>query len=61
MNTANAAFWTVYAISIADFYIMIPNGLGVLLGIVQVFLVLIFPRLPLDGIDIMRGGNPSVH
>eukprot|EP00814_Leptocylindrus_danicus_P014632 CAMPEP_0116021584 /NCGR_PEP_ID=MMETSP0321-20121206/10480_1 /TAXON_ID=163516 /ORGANISM="Leptocylindrus danicus var. danicus, Strain B650" /LENGTH=184 /DNA_ID=CAMNT_0003492495 /DNA_START=200 /DNA_END=754 /DNA_ORIENTATION=+ len=48
MNTANATFWTAYAISIVDYYIMIPNGLGVLLGIVQVFLVIIFPRIPFD-------------
>jgi len=43
MNTVNGAFWTAYAISIVDFYIMIPNALGVLLGFVQILLCMVYP------------------
>lgn len=48
MNTANATFWTLYALAIKDLYIAIPNGIGVALGIVQIFLVIIFPRIELE-------------
>ena len=57
MNTANALFWTAYAISISDIYIALPNGIGVILGVLQALLVLIIPKRPLnakaDGISVV--------
>jgi solute carrier family 50 protein (sugar transporter) len=44
MNTANAFFWCVYSLAIQDFYILIPNGLGFLFGLIQVALYQCFPR-----------------
>lgn len=46
MNTSNAVFWTAYALSpqINDPYIYAPNGLGVVLGTIQFFLWMFFPR-----------------
>jgi len=46
MNTSNAIFWTAYALSpqINDPYIYAPNGLGVVLGTIQFFLWMVFPR-----------------
>jgi solute carrier family 50 protein (sugar transporter) len=44
MNTTNAFFWCVYAFTIEDYYILIPNGIGFIFGLVQVLLFCIFPR-----------------
>jgi solute carrier family 50 (sugar transporter) len=44
MNTANAFFWCVYSLAIQDYYILIPNGLGFLFGLLQVALYQCFPR-----------------
>ncbi|KAL7501108.1 hypothetical protein ACHAWT_010859 [Skeletonema menzelii] len=44
MNTSNAFFWCVYSLAIQDYYILIPNGLGFLFGLVQVALYQCFPR-----------------
>ena len=53
MNTANAFFWCVYSLAIQDYYILIPNGLGFLFGLVQVALYQCFPRSEevIDGSD----------
>ncbi len=43
-STVNACFWTAFGIGIMDLVILIPNGLGAILGFIQVFLCLIAPR-----------------
>lgn len=43
MNTANAVFWTAFGIGIMDWYIIVPNGFGGILGVVQMFLRLVVP------------------
>jgi hypothetical protein len=45
-NTLCSIFWTAYAVApqINDPFIYVPNGLGVLLGLIQFILYLIFPR-----------------
>ena len=43
-NTANAVFWTAFGIGIMDWIIVIPNGLGSVLGFIQVFLCLVIPN-----------------
>lgn len=44
MNTLNGLFWCAYGIYRMDLFIVVPNGLGALLGFIQGFLCLIFPR-----------------
>ena len=53
MNTSNSFFWCVYSLAIQDYYILIPNGLGFLFGLVQVALYQCFPRSEevIDGSD----------
>eukprot|EP00573_Skeletonema_grethae_P004062 CAMPEP_0201704982 /NCGR_PEP_ID=MMETSP0578-20130828/44485_1 /ASSEMBLY_ACC=CAM_ASM_000663 /TAXON_ID=267565 /ORGANISM="Skeletonema grethea, Strain CCMP 1804" /LENGTH=284 /DNA_ID=CAMNT_0048193123 /DNA_START=156 /DNA_END=1007 /DNA_ORIENTATION=- len=52
MNTSNAFFWCVYSLAIQDYYILIPNGLGFLFGLIQVALYQCFPRSDaLEGSD----------
>lgn len=46
LNTLNGAFWGIYGITVSNLFVIIPNGLGVLLGIVQIILVLALPRYP---------------
>lgn len=43
-NTATAAFWCAYGVAIMDPFIGVPNGLGALLGAVQIVLYVLFPR-----------------
>ena len=45
-NTLCSIFWTAYAVApqINDPFIYVPNGLGVLLGLIQFILYIIFPR-----------------
>jgi solute carrier family 50 protein (sugar transporter) len=50
-NTANGAFWTAYGLAVLDPFIYAPNGLGAALGVVQIFLVMTFPRIPLEEVD----------
>ena len=45
-NTANGAFWGAYGVAVLDPFVYVPNGLGAALGVVQIFLVLTFPRIP---------------
>jgi len=46
-NTSCAIFWTAYAIAphINDPFIYVPNGLGVILGIIQFVLWTVFPSI----------------
>jgi len=45
-NTANGVFWTAYGIAVVDWFVIVPNGLGALLGVIQMVLCVIFPRRP---------------
>ena len=44
MNTLNGTFWFVYGMAILDFFVAVPNGLGTLLGVIQIVLCVTFPR-----------------
>ncbi|KAK1941157.1 Bidirectional sugar transporter SWEET6a [Phytophthora citrophthora] len=41
---ANGALWTVYGIMQTDYYVLVPNAISGLLCLVQVILVVVFPR-----------------
>jgi solute carrier family 50 (sugar transporter) len=43
-NTFNGTFWAVYGFAVADPFIYVTNGLGAILGVVQILLCLMFPR-----------------
>ena len=43
LNTANAVFWTAFGFGTRDWFIVVPNGLGALLGFVQMMLRLAVP------------------
>ena len=42
----NGSLWTIYALFIADPFIWIPNGLGVILSAAQIVLRLVYRRTP---------------
>ena len=54
MNTVNAFFWCVYSLAIQDYYILIPNGLGFMFGILQTILYKCYPH---NGNDTIVDGN----
>ena len=43
-NSLNGIFWMAYGLAVADPFIIVPNGIGVFLGVVQGVLVLLLPR-----------------
>jgi solute carrier family 50 protein (sugar transporter) len=43
-NTLNGTFWFAYGLAIQDWFIAVPNGMGAALGVVQVILLVLFPR-----------------
>ncbi|GFR43393.1 hypothetical protein Agub_g4470 [Astrephomene gubernaculifera] len=43
MNTLNAALWTTYGVAVRDPYIWLPNGIGLVLSLMQVALRVVFP------------------
>jgi len=43
-SAANASLWTAYGVAVNDFYLVVPNGLGVVLSCAQFILWMIFPR-----------------
>ena len=44
MNTSNAVFWTAFGFGTWDWFILIPNGLGCILGAIQIFLQIVLPK-----------------
>jgi hypothetical protein len=58
-NTLNSSFWTAYGFAILDGFIFIPNGIGAILGIVQIVLVAILPRKMLDQKKVTEDTSPS--
>ena len=44
MNILNTSFWTIYGIAQNDAIIIIPNALGLLLGMTQGGVCMVYPR-----------------
>lgn len=42
-NTACSVFWAAYGVAIQDWFMTVPNTVGVFLGVVQMFLRILFP------------------
>ena len=42
VNTTNGCFWAAYGFAVQDYFIYVPNGLGALVGLVQIVLFLVF-------------------
>ena len=58
-NTANGVFWAAYGLAVLDPYVALPNGLGALLGVVQMILWVIFPRNGSDKVEGESDGGTS--
>lgn len=43
MNTTNAGLWTTYGLAVGDYYVWVPNGIGLLLSVAQLVLRAVFP------------------
>lgn len=44
LNCINAAFWAAYGFAVNDIVVYGPNGLGLLLGLIQALLCCVFPK-----------------
>lgn len=49
MNTGCAIFWTGFGFGIMDYFIIVPNGIGCVLGFIQMFLRLVVPSSGIHG------------
>jgi len=45
----NGSLWFAYGLAVSDVFIVFPNGLGALLGLIQLLLCMTFPRYPRGG------------
>mmetsp|Transcript_9405 Transcript_9405/g.15101 ORF Transcript_9405/g.15101 Transcript_9405/m.15101 type:complete len:435 (+) Transcript_9405:94-1398(+) len=45
-NTLNGSFWLAYGLAVKDPFIIVPNGMGTVLGGIQIVLLMLFPRTP---------------
>lgn len=43
MSCVNGSLWVCYGLAVNDYFIWVPNGVGVVLGLVQLILIAIFP------------------
>lgn len=44
LNTINSSFWFIYGVSLLNPFIFVSNGAGVIFGVVQMVLCVLFPR-----------------
>jgi solute carrier family 50 protein (sugar transporter) len=42
----NATFWLLYGVALWDYVLMVPNSIGLTLGLAQVLLCLVYPKKP---------------
>lgn len=40
----NGSLWFFYGVAVNDFFVAVPNGIGALLGVIQLVLCLLYPR-----------------
>jgi len=60
LNTANAVFWTAFGFGVLDWFIIVPNGLGAVLGFVQMVLRMVVPcRENEFGLSSTDGGGAA--
>ncbi|KAL3807274.1 hypothetical protein ACHAXA_004090 [Cyclostephanos tholiformis] len=57
MMSLNAFFWCVYSLAIRDYYILLPNGIGLVLGLVQMMLCALYPIAGGDDDDTHQNTN----
>ena len=61
MGIGNATFWLLYGIALWDFVVMVPNGIGLLLGITQSIVCMWYPRRDPGAIPIGDGDIAMTH
>ncbi|RLN54003.1 hypothetical protein BBJ28_00015424 [Nothophytophthora sp. Chile5] len=62
----NAILWVVFAITVGDMFVLVPNAIGTLLCSIQVILYLIYrpgragaPRAVVNSVDAAKGEQPT--
>lgn len=57
MSCTNTSFWIAYGLVSHQFAIVVPNGIGLVLGILQALLCLLYPRVG-AGRTLVPGAEP---
>jgi len=60
-NTLNGAFWGTYGLAIVNPILYVPNLIGVLLGVIQIILILTFPKIDEEKDDTKNSDTAAVH
>lgn len=50
-STANGVFWTAFGFGSMDWIIITPNGVGAILGFIQMFICLVIPNREKESSD----------
>eukprot|EP00956_Cyclotella_meneghiniana_P024713 scaffold50014_cov66-Cyclotella_meneghiniana.AAC.5 len=61
LNTANATFWTAFGFGTLDYFIMVPNGIGVVFGIIQMILCVVVPSKVLVDNTVDSGSSGDLE
>jgi solute carrier family 50 protein (sugar transporter) len=61
MNWTNTTFWILYGFARHDFVIIVPNALGLLLGLIQGVLCVMFPRRETGLEPLRQEETDSLH
>ena len=57
LNTATSTFWAAFGFGTSDYFIMVPNGIGVVFGVIQMILCVVVPSKVL--VDNVESGSNS--
>jgi hypothetical protein len=57
-NTASSVFWGVYGFGVMDFFVAVPNLIGFLLGVAQIVLYMIYPRVETISVPVITAAIP---
>lgn len=58
-NTASSVFWGVYGLGVMDFFVAVPNLIGALLGVAQIVLYMIYPRVETKSVPVITAAIPA--
>jgi solute carrier family 50 protein (sugar transporter) len=58
-NTASSVFWGVYGLAVMDYFVMVPNLIGAVLGITQIVLYVLFPRVEMAIVPVITAAVPT--
>lgn len=58
-NTLSSLFWGIYGLAVLDFFVAVPNLLGAMLGVIQIALYMMYPRVETNTVPVITAAIPA--